>query len=499
MNTIRWIVILLLLTVSACKHTTDSESIEEKTRVQFNNQESTQVTIYSDPAHSNLIATVEANESTIIEAAPNAMGAAFYPRYHFLIEGINITYDGGHIVISIEEKKNNLGVIPKLETFETDSVAYIKIKNDGPFSLSFNRGNYELPRLDAGGAIVGSGEYGVYNISPGNASDYSLNKNTSIPISFPAGITEFKNGIIYEFRYDENTLSLISAKSILQKKYPGIPQKFSLVEVRSDGIVLSWDAVYGAISYQIYRATSGSGEFRALEKVTTTSYIDSKELNFSTDYYYKISAASNTNKENEGKLSEAVIARSPASNDIPQNIILTVLSGTSIALSWDAIDGAASYQIYRSTNGSENFPFLATVETASHTDTGLNYFTDYSYKISAMDSIYREGSLSESVTAKTKTNTGISLITIKTFEDVNVSPIQGDSLEIAKGTPITFQVDGTYSKYQWYLNGEALAGDKDNYTLETAELPAGVYELTVLVTTSNNGRRSGSYRFIITN
>ncbi len=55
-------------------------------------------------------------------------------------------------------------------------------------------------------------------------------------------------------------------------------------------VILSWNAVTGATSYNIYRSTSSGVTGSAIAMVTATSYKDSTVTN-GTTYYYEVTAA----------------------------------------------------------------------------------------------------------------------------------------------------------------------------------------------------------------
>jgi hypothetical protein len=80
--------------------------------------------------------------------------------------------------------------------------------------------------------------------------------------------------------------------------------------------------------------------------------------------------------------------------------------------------------------------------------------------------------------------------------DVTVTP---PVLQIPKGQSGTFTVNGTYSSYEWYLDGILEASSSRTYTLQTSSLAPGVYTVAVVVKTSTSERRSGSYTVWIIN
>lgn len=81
----------------------------------------------------------------------------------------------------------------------------------------------------------------------------------------------------------------------------------------------------------------------------------------------------------------------------PQNLAGTTTI-TQANLTWDAVDGADSYKIYR--NGTE----IGTSDTNSYKDTGLTGDTTYQYQVSAVNSA-GESEKSEEISLTTQPST----------------------------------------------------------------------------------------------
>ncbi|MFI1395820.1 PHB depolymerase family esterase [Streptomyces sp. NPDC020681] len=79
----------------------------------------------------------------------------------------------------------------------------------------------------------------------------------------------------------------------------------------------------------------------------------------------------------------------------PGGLTVTGTTDTSVALSWGAVDGAASYQVYR--GGTK----VGSTASTSYSDTGLASGTAYSYTVAALDASDRAGASSAAVTATT--------------------------------------------------------------------------------------------------
>ena len=76
------------------------------------------------------------------------------------------------------------------------------------------------------------------------------------------------------------------------------------------------------------------------------------------------------------------------------------VSGNSIALYWEAVDGAASYKLYRDSSA-----LAADITDTSYTDSGLAYSSQYTYHVSAVDAAGVEGYLSAELAITTEADT----------------------------------------------------------------------------------------------
>lgn len=70
----------------------------------------------------------------------------------------------------------------------------------------------------------------------------------------------------------------------------------------------------------------------------------------------------------------------------PTGLNVTPVSSTQINVTWNAVSGAISYKIYRSTSESGTFLSVGTSTTASYSDQNLSANTAYYYKVSAVNS-----------------------------------------------------------------------------------------------------------------
>lgn len=141
--------------------------------------------------------------------------------------------------------------------------------------------------------------------------------------------------------------------------------------------VLSWNKVTGAKKYEIYRSVDG-GSFKKLTTTTKITYTDSKATG-GTVCTYKVRALGSKSSYNSAfglEQSSNVRCAAPA---------VTAKVDTASGrpnLSWSKVTGAASYEIYRSTDGSQ-YALVATQSGTSYKDADVQPGTAYSYKVMA--------------------------------------------------------------------------------------------------------------------
>ncbi len=136
----------------------------------------------------------------------------------------------------------------------------------------------------------------ISNLS--NTNDPSGLKTSFVTSEYPYGMVLSDDGIFsgtvndasswnISFRVtDDNNLSsfsLLSFKSNLIQ-----PGNIIITDI-SSAVTLNWDAVTGAVSYNIYRSDDPYGEFTLIGNSSTTSFIDN-DIPGSNKYFYQVTA-----------------------------------------------------------------------------------------------------------------------------------------------------------------------------------------------------------------
>jgi len=147
-------------------------------------------------------------------------------------------------------------------------------------------------------------------------------------------------------------------------------------------ITLSWDAVEGAVKYKVYRKETSGGDFKFLGSTTKTRYINNSSQ-AGQWYEYKVKAIHSNTAANSA-LSRYVSHTCDLPAPVPSIALNT--AGKPV-ITWDAIDGAVKYQVYRSTTGAVgSFKLLGSPVGTRYTNTGAVAGTTYYYKVKAIHS-----------------------------------------------------------------------------------------------------------------
>jgi fibronectin type 3 domain-containing protein len=113
----------------------------------------------------------------------------------------------------------------------------------------------------------------------------------------------------------------------------------------TDKVQISWDAVSGATSYGVYRATTAGGT-KTLIGSPTDEYFNDTTAVAGTLYYYWVEACADTGCSDLSAYDPGW--RRPLA---PENVAASDgTSPDSVWIDWDAVSGATSYEVYRATS-----------------------------------------------------------------------------------------------------------------------------------------------------
>ena len=172
---------------------------------------------------------------------------------------------------------------------------------------------------------------------------------------------------------------------------------------------LTWKAVSGAAKYEVYRARSKDGTYTTYSTTTGTAYTNSSYLTSGATYYYKVRALDANG--NAGPYSAVVSVTCRLKLTAP-----SVTGGNDAqgrpTLKWNAVSGAAKYEVYRARSMNGDYVKYSTVTGTSYTNTSyLANGTTYYYKVRALGSDGSYGPYSTPVSVTYKAPFGAPLVT----------------------------------------------------------------------------------------
>ncbi len=216
--------------------------------------------------------------------------------------------------------------------------------------------------------------------------------------------TTAKSGSSYYYfvaAYSNKTSTLSaysSAKSVTVLAVPTIAS----IDGSSGDVVVNFNAVNGATSYRLYRATSSTGSKTLIKAVTGTSVTDTTAVDGNTYYYFV--AAYNSNTSNMSGYSAAKKSGTLAKPAISS----VVRSSDGIAVKWNKVTGATSYRLYRSTTATGEKTLIKSLTGNIWNDTTVLTGNSYFYFVAAYNN-------DASVLSQYSDGKGISLLSATTI------------------------------------------------------------------------------------
>ncbi len=183
-----------------------------------------------------------------------------------------------------------------------------------------------------------------------------------------------------------------------------------------------------------------------------------------------------------GAASAGVCATSEVENDntTPTNLAVTPQSTSSIALTWNEVENATSYNVYRDTEK------ITEVTTTNYTDEGLEYNTRYCYTVTSIVN-GKESEHSEKVCVKTL---GEGIEEISTSIELYPNPVEN---ELCVATELHVEEISIYDIYGRLCCTDAsnasTSNAMDTFNVSVRDLNSGVYFINIKTDKGNIVKR----------
>ena len=227
--------------------------------------------------------------------------------------------------------------------------------------------------------VSGATKYELYRATSSSGTYTKIGSTSSTSIINKSAVT----GKLYYYKV--KAVAADGTKSAYSNKVNrrcDLPRPVvSVTNVASTGKVkLSWPAIEGATKYELYRATSKSGTYTKIGATSKTSIINTSGVAGKL-YYYKVKAIHSNSAANSAY--SLIVKRTC---DLPQPVVsvTNVASTGKVKLTWEKIDGAAKYEVYRATSKTGTYTKIYTTTGTTCINTSGVAGKLYYYKVRAL-------------------------------------------------------------------------------------------------------------------
>lgn len=231
--------------------------------------------------------------------------------------------------------------------------------------------------------------------------------------------------------------------------------------------LLKWADDENAVAFAVYRSTSKTGDFTLLDTPDDAKYLDTSAVPGRT-YYYMVTAVDMGGKEKDSAIKSITCdcAR-------PVVSITTNASSGKPSLKWNAVDGAAKYEVYRATSKNGTYTKMYTTTSTSYTNSTAVPGTTYYYKVKAICGKSSYGNSAYSVVKSITCDCARPTVTVKCNENTGKPVLSWKAVDGASKYYIYRSTDGGKTYKYWdstsktsYTNSGAEAGKTYYYMVK---------------------------------
>ena len=189
---------------------------------------------------------------------------------------------------------------------------------------------------------------------------------------------------------------------------PAKTMNLHITQTTKESVDLAWDQATGAEGYAIYKSADNGKSYAVLQEIQggdVTTYQDT-DIQFNSSFIYYVRTCMYQDEVAiYGGASDKITQRTPLATPVLSSVAQK--SYNTIALKWDAVDGANGYQVYRSIADKNEFLCIAEIDdggTTTYSDTNCELGIRYAYYLKACRQMQDEkqyGEASETKTAHT--------------------------------------------------------------------------------------------------
>ncbi len=242
-------------------------------------------------------------------------------------------------------------------------------------------------------------------------------------------------------------------------------------------IVLSWTEIQNAEGYHIYKiAADGTPEKIGTNKAGSLTFKDAVGAP-ATKVVYRIRAYT-TAKDGSVITSKYQDFEATTATKAPEGLQVTQNIANAVTLTWNAVDNAHGYKVYRYDNLSGKFASIGETESPTYTDATALGGTDYKYKVKAFIKYSQNfySGYSNEIAIKTGGEATAKIGTVKVNDYLNMRADASTSAQILTQLKADTKVYIVGESGDWYkitttVNGENYTGfaHKDYIVVENVD------------------------------
>ena len=171
----------------------------------------------------------------------------------------------------------------------------------------------------------------------------------------------------------------------------GQVKELNVESASRENINLTWKQVVGANGYIVYRSADNGVTFEQVQTIDNGETCAYQDVNISSNstYIYKVNAyIAQESGEVHGKASGIVRQETPLATPVMSSVKNQAYN--TLLVQWEAVDGAAGYQVYRSLKKDGEYECIAEISdgsTLSYTDNTCSCGIEHFYYVKAAQAI----------------------------------------------------------------------------------------------------------------
>lgn len=268
----------------------------------------------------------------------------------------------------------------------------INVETDAPKLVSAKSIDHNTIQVNWD-SVKGATGYKVYR-KKANEKTYTSLKNVS-GTSFKDNTAEVGEVYYYTVRAYVNSSTNLGDYDKNGIKGVALPKAPKLISAESKdfcAIKITWEKVDNASGYYVYRKSDLDKTYKQIAEVNGNKTFTSTDLSATTGvkYQYTVRAYKNRDGKSYAGAYNSKGLTATACTNAPTIKSGTSKSATKLKITWNKVNGASGYNVYRKDESSKTYKLLKTINgngNTEYTDNGLKCGVKYYYRVNGFRTV----------------------------------------------------------------------------------------------------------------